>query len=80
MLFAVISNPGVAVNLMNVSYISDPNVEVIYICPVKINDELNDYYMKLLQVMSNITGQDHEVIKTKLKILTPTHHDRFPVR
>jgi len=58
--------------------IIDPNVEVLYICPIQLTEELSEYYMKLVQVMANVSNQDYDVMKEKIKIITPEMHDRFP--
>ncbi|XP_057308463.1 IQ domain-containing protein H-like isoform X1 [Hydractinia symbiolongicarpus] len=56
----------------------DPDTEVIYVCPIQISEELQDYYLKLLHVVSNATGQDYNALKERLKIITPNHFDKFP--
>ena len=30
-------------------------------------------------MMSNLTGKDHNTVKERIKIFTPTNYDRFPV-
>ena len=60
-------------------HVLDPNVEVIYVCPVNMNDEMRQYYTRLIDVMATVTGQNSAELNARLKIITPDCHDRFPV-
>ena len=66
----------------------DPKVEVIYISPVELNDEVYQYYSKLLGMKarrpndsdSKGTGDEEEDdIENRYKIIVPDAVDRFPV-
>ena len=65
---------------------ADPGVEVIYVCPVEINDEVYQYYTKLLAMKARPlsasgtggTG-DEEDIENRYKIVVPEAVHRFPV-
>ena len=68
----------------------DPKVEVVYVSPVELNDEVYQYYTKLLGMkarrldMSDSdakeTGDDEEEdIENRYKIIVPDAVDRFPV-
>ncbi|KAJ7365834.1 hypothetical protein OS493_002555 [Desmophyllum pertusum] len=69
--------------------IADPKVEVIYISPVELNDEVYQYYSKLLGMKarrldksdsdSKETGDEEEDdIENRYKIIVPDAVDRFP--
>ena len=65
---------------------ADPGVEVIYVCPVEINDEVYQYYTKLLAMKarplsaSGMGGTgDEEDIENRYKIVVPEAVHRFPV-
>ena len=68
----------------------DPKVDVIYISPVELNDEVYQYYSKLLGMKakrldksgadSKETGDEEEDdIENRYKIIVPDAVDRFPV-
>ena len=57
----------------------DPNVDVIYICPVKATDEFVEYYMKLINIICSVNNLSYEQVKEKIKFITPEHFDKFPV-
>ncbi|XP_002730454.1 IQ domain-containing protein H-like [Saccoglossus kowalevskii] len=61
--------------------ISDPNVEVIYICPVEVNDETLQYYSKLLGLRSAVSSgnvEDQSDVTDRYKIIVPEASNRFP--
>eukprot|EP00111_Clytia_hemisphaerica_P002942 TCONS_00008338-protein len=58
--------------------IKDPNVEVIYISPVPMKSELKDYYHRLIDIAAEVTGQDTDEMKSRLKIITPLQYEGFP--
>ncbi|XP_064651541.1 IQ domain-containing protein H-like isoform X2 [Lineus longissimus] len=61
--------------------ISDPNVDVIYICPVALNDETMQYYAKLLGLRNAIdTGSVEEQmdVTDRYKIIVPEATKHFP--
>lgn len=60
-------------------YNLDPNVDVIYICPVKATKEFVEYYMKLINIICSVNNLSYEQVKEKIKFITPEHFDRFPV-
>lgn len=71
-------------------FLVDPKVEVIYISPVELNDEVYQYYSKLLGMKarrldksdsnSKETGDEEEDdIENRYKIIVPDAVDRFPV-
>lgn len=71
-------------------FVVDPKVDVIYISPVELNDEVYQYYSKLLGMKakrldqgepdSKETGDEEEDdIENRYKIIVPDAVDRFPV-
>ncbi|PFX15030.1 IQ domain-containing protein H [Stylophora pistillata] len=68
--------------------IADPKVEVIYISPVELNDEVYQYYSKLLAMKarrleknnseSKGNGEEDEDIENRYKIIVPDAVNRFP--
>ena len=73
----------------------DPKVEVIYVSPVELNDEVYQYYSKLLgmkarrpdrcdsdvvETASADYAEKGEDIESRYKIIVPDAVDRFPVR
>ena len=64
----------------------DPGVEVIYVCPLEINDEVYQYYSKFLAMkamplstLSEGEGNgDEEDIENRYKIIVPDAVRRFP--
>lgn len=68
--------------------IADPKVEVIYVSPVELNDEVYQYYSKLLAMKarrldksnseSKGNGDEDEDIENRYKIIVPDAVDRFP--
>lgn len=64
------------------SLLSDPNVDVIYVSPVPINDECMQYYAKLLALKpavdtGNVDNQDD--LSDRYKIVIPEAIKSFPV-
>ena len=70
----------------------DPKVEVIYVSPVELNDEVYQYYSKLLGMKAQRmhryeTGnedddgddEEGEDIENRYKIIVPDAVERFPV-
>ncbi|XP_018408321.1 PREDICTED: IQ domain-containing protein H [Nanorana parkeri] len=61
--------------------IADPNVDVIYICPVKLDEEMAQYYRKLLGLRAAVLSenpQDATELQERFTIITPEAVDRFP--
>ncbi|KAK2552797.1 IQ domain-containing protein H, partial [Acropora cervicornis] len=66
--------------------IIDPNVHVIYVSPVKLNEEVYQYYHKLLGMKaqsscsdSSSNKEDNEDFENRYKVVVPDAVDRFPV-
>ncbi|XP_034291358.1 IQ domain-containing protein H isoform X2 [Pantherophis guttatus] len=63
--------------------IKDPNVDVIYICPLELSEELLRYYNKLLGLQPAVRSGNPEDIgdlQDRFKILTPEAINSFPNR
>ncbi|XP_060116222.1 IQ domain-containing protein H [Heteronotia binoei] len=63
--------------------IRDPNVDVIYICPLQLSEELLRYYHKLLGLQAAVRSGDPEDIadlQDRFRILTPEAINSFPRR
>lgn len=66
-------------------FVIDPKVDVIYVSPVELNDEVYQYYSKLLgmkakRLEKSETGDEEEDdIENRYKIIVPDAVDRFPV-
>ncbi|XP_070619459.1 IQ domain-containing protein H isoform X3 [Erythrolamprus reginae] len=63
--------------------IKDPNVDVIYICPLELSEELLRYYNKLLGLQPAVRSGNPEDIgdlQDRFKILTPQAINSFPNR
>ncbi|XP_063781625.1 IQ domain-containing protein H isoform X2 [Pseudophryne corroboree] len=61
--------------------IADPNVDVIYVSPVKLDEETEQYYRKLLGLHAAVLSgnpQDATELHERFTILTPEAVDRFP--
>ncbi|XP_072037895.1 IQ domain-containing protein H-like [Amphiura filiformis] len=59
----------------------DPNVEIIYISPVPMNDETLQYYNKLLGLQSAVTSgnvEEQQDMSTRFKIIVPEAINSFP--
>ena len=62
--------------------IKDPNCDVIYVSPVPINDEMAQYYSKLLGLKTAIDSgdvDDQTELTDRFKIITPEAILQFPV-
>lgn len=72
-------------------FVLDPKVQVIYVSPVKLNEEVYQYYHKLLGMKAqsscsdspdiNLTSnkEDNEDFENHYKVVVPDAVDRFPV-
>lgn len=61
---------------------TDPNVEVIYVSPVNINDETLQYYNKLLGLRPAVESgnvEDQKDMSDRFKIIVPEAINSFPV-
>ncbi|KAM9311942.1 IQ domain-containing protein H [Gastrophryne carolinensis] len=61
--------------------IADPNVDVIYVSPVKLDSETEQYYHKLLGLRTAVLSgnpQDASELRERFTIITPEAVDRFP--
>ncbi|XP_072258696.1 IQ domain-containing protein H isoform X2 [Pyxicephalus adspersus] len=61
--------------------IADPNVDVIYVCPVKMDEEMAQYYRKLLGLRTAVlsgNSEDATELHERFTIITPEAVDRFP--
>ncbi|XP_062819158.1 IQ domain-containing protein H isoform X2 [Anolis carolinensis] len=63
--------------------IQDPNVDVIYVCPFEMSEEMQDYYKRLLGLQTAVKSGNPEDIadlRDRFKILTPEAIHSFPGR
>eukprot|EP00116_Pleurobrachia_bachei_P001193 sb/3461455/ len=58
--------------------VNDPNVEVIYISPIDLDTDMQQYYMKLLGMGVSDQGDNLPENANKVKFLVPDHLDKFP--
>ena len=58
--------------------LNNPNVEIIYISPVEVSDELKEYYCKLLLLPNQDTSMEH--MKCRLTFITPENYKIFAVK
>ena len=78
--------------LLMIYFPLDPKVEVIYVSPVELNDEVYQYYSKLLGMKAQRLRRDEagngdddgddeegEDIENRYKIIVPDAVERFPV-
>ena len=52
--------------------VKDPNVDVIYVCPYEMPEEVKDYYKKILEL-----GEVEDAHK-KCHIIVPENYLKFP--
>lgn len=65
-----------------IALVSDPNVDVIYVSPVTINDETLQYYNKLLGLRSAVesgTVESQKDMSSRFTIIIPESVNSFPV-
>ena len=60
-------------------FISDPNVEVIYIWPWQLNEDTEKYYMKFLDMVDR-KDDDGEPPSKRCTIISPDAATWFPVK
>nr|XP_056721734.1 IQ domain-containing protein H [Euleptes europaea] len=63
--------------------IQDPNVDVVYVSPLQLTEELRQYYHKLLGLQAAVSSGDPKDItdlQDRFKILTPEAINSFPNR
>ncbi|XP_074650955.1 IQ domain-containing protein H-like isoform X2 [Tubulanus polymorphus] len=61
--------------------LTDPNVDVIYVCPVTMNDETLQYYDKLISLKGAINSgnvEDQADLQERYKIIVPDAIKSFP--
>lgn len=58
--------------------LSDPKVDVVYVSPVELTDDVYQYYSKLLAMKAGGSTKD-EAIENRYKIVVPNAVHRFPV-
>ena len=56
----------------------DSKVDVIYVCPVELTDDVDQYYSKLLAMRAASHAKD-EPVENRYKIVVPDAVHRFPV-
>lgn len=65
-----------------ISHVSDPNVDVIYVSPVPVNDECMQYYAKLMALKPAVDSgnvEDQADVDDRYKIVVPEAIKSFPV-
>lgn len=63
-------------------FVSDANVDVIYICPLALSEEVLQYYHKLLALQAAVRSgnpEDTADLQDRFRILTPEAINSFPV-
>ena len=63
---------GPPLQLSRICDIADPLVDVVYVSPFPVSDDLRQYYMKVLQI-GGIEG-----VEQRFTIVYPENYDRFP--
>ncbi|KAL5249318.1 hypothetical protein ACHWQZ_G018246 [Mnemiopsis leidyi] len=58
--------------------VNDPNVEVIYISPIDLDNDMQQYYQKLLGMGVTADGENVSESEAKVKFIVPDHLDAFP--
>ena len=58
--------------------INDPNVEVIYISPIDLDNDMQQYYQKLLSMGVTKDGENFPGTESKVKFIVPNNLDSFP--
>ena len=56
----------------------DSKVDVVYVSPVELTEDVNQYYSKLLAMKAGGDAKD-EAIENRYKIVVPDAVRRFPV-
>ena len=51
--------------------IRDPNIDIIYICPFPLTNEIQDYYQKILELVEVDNAQ------SRFKIIVPENYVKF---
>lgn len=57
----------------------DPNVEVVYVSPVELTDDVYQYYSKLLTMRPAHDASINEHVENRYKIIVPDAVHCFPV-
>jgi len=52
--------------------VKDPNIDIIYICPFVLTQEVSKYYMKILELV------EIEKPEQRFHIIFPENYQRFP--
>ena len=63
-------------------FLTDKNVDVIYVCPVPVNEEKLQYYAKLMGLKTAIDSgavEDQGDLSDRYKIIVPEAVTSFPV-
>ena len=58
--------------------VNDPNVEVIYISPIDLDNDMQQYYQKMLGMGVDSEGKHVADVENKVKFIVPDHLDAFP--
>lgn len=57
--------------------LADPNVEVVYVSPRPVDQEVLDYYHKLLAMRHQVSGASGEEFHQRIHIVTPEYAGSF---
>ncbi len=60
-----------ALQLSRLCDLCDPNVEVLYISPIPVEEDILDYYVQLLSM------EGHQNIRERVHIITPENYNVF---